>query len=169
MSEKFRRYFLKAKDVRLFLDEAKEKLGVDLEQISKTKANIELIEAEFAKIYLSNGKPLMIKTAENFFPTLIFKEFILLAPKVFVDMGAVPHVCNGANIMAPGIVRFEGEFRKGDFVVIMDEKYGKALAIGEIAYDADEAREVANGMVVKNIHFVGDRIWDFVRRFEAKS
>jgi PUA domain protein len=169
MSEKFRRYFVKAKDARLFLDEAKEKLGVDLEQILKAKANIELIETEFAEIYLINGKPLIAKTAENFFPTLVFREFVLLAPKVFVDMGAIPYVCNGANVMAPGIVRFEGEFRKGNFVVIMDERHGKALAIGEIVFDADEVGKIAHGMIVKNVHFVGDRIWGFLRYFEAKS
>jgi PUA domain protein len=169
MSEKFRRYFLKDKDAKAFTDKAKERLGVFLEQILKTKANIELIQTEFAEIYLINGKPLMAKAMEGFFPTLVFREFVLSAPKVFVDMGAIPHVCNGANVMAPGIVRFEGQFRKGDFVVILDERHGKTLAIGEIVYDVDEARKVKHGIIVKNIHFVGDRIWGFLRRFEAKS
>lgn len=169
MSEKFRRYFLKDKDAKAFVDKAREKLGIHLEQILRSKANIELIQTEFAEIYLIGGKPSVAKTAQNLFPTLVFKEFIVSAPKVFVDMGAVPHVCNGANVMAPGIVRFEGEFRKGDFVIIVDEKHGKTLAIGEIVYDVDEAKKVKHGIIVKNIHFVSDKIWDFIKRFEAKS
>lgn len=169
MSEKFSRYFLKAKDARAFLDRAREKLGFDLEQILKTKVNIEFVQSEFAEIYLINGKLSMAKIAENLFPTLVFKEFLALAPKVFVDMGAVPHVCNGANIMAPGIVRFEGEFEKDVFVVIVDERHGKSLAIGKIVYDSDEAKKVIHGIVVENIHFVGDKIWEFIKKFEGKS
>ncbi|NWG10636.1 DUF1947 domain-containing protein [Candidatus Bathyarchaeota archaeon] len=169
MSEKFSRYFLKAKDAKAFLNRAREKLRFDLEQNLKTKVNIELVQTEFGEIYLINGKPSMARIAENLFPTLVFKEFVVLAPKVFVDMGAVLHVCNGANIMAPGIVRFEGAFRKGDFVIIADEKHGKPLAIGEIIYDIDEAKKVKHGAIANNIHFVGDRTWEFIKRFEAKS
>mgnify|MGYP005831238855 CR=1 FL=1 len=168
MSEKFRRHFMKEKDAKVFLEKAKKKLGAFLEHILKTKANIELIQTEFAEIYLINGKPLMAEVAGNIFPTLAFKEFLLSAPKVFVDMGAIPHVCNGANVMAPGITRFEGEFRKGDFVIIADEKHGKALSVGEVKYDAVEAKKITHGIIVENIHFVGDRIWDFIKRFEAK-
>jgi PUA domain protein len=169
MPEKFRRYFLRAKDTRAFLGKAKEKLGVDLEHIFKAKVDVELIETEFAEVYLINGKPLMAKTEEKLFPTLVFDEFLTSAPKVFVDMGAILHVCNGANIMAPGIVRFEGEFTKGDFVLVMDEKYRKPLAIGEAVYNVEEAVKVKHGIIIKNIHFVGDKIWDFVKKFEVKS
>lgn len=169
MSEKFRRYFLKTKDVKAFLDEAKEKLGVNLEHVLKAKVNVELIETEFAKVYLVNGKPLVARTSENLFPTLAFREFLALRPKVIVDMGAILHVCNGANIMAPGIVRLEGEFKKGDFIIILDEKHGKPLAIGEAMFSMEEAKKVSHGMIVKNIHFVGDKIWDFMKKFEVKS
>jgi PUA domain protein len=71
--------------------------------------------------------------------------------------------------MAPGIVRFEGEFKKGDFVVVLDEKHGKPLAIGEAVYDKNESMKVGHGVVVKNVHFVGDKVWEFIKRFEAKS
>jgi len=163
MPEKFRRHFLKAKDAKNLLNVVSEKLGINLEQILKGKVKIELVETEFANIFLINGKPLLIKAGENVFPTLIFNEFSALAPKVVVDMGAVPYVCNGANIMAPGIVRFEGEFRKGDHVIVVDEKHGKPIAIGEIIYDVDTVRKVSEGVVVRNIHFVGDRAWNFIK------
>ena len=164
MSEKFRRHFLKAKEAKTLLDKASQKLKIDLEQILKAKANVELVETDFAKIFLINGKPVLVKAGEEVFPTLVFNEFFALAPKVVIDMGAVPHVCSGANVMAPGIVRFEGEFKSGDFVLVVDEKHGKPIAIGEIIYDVDAAQMVSQGVVVKNIHFVSDKIWDYIKK-----
>ena len=164
MSEKYRRHFLKAKEAKTLLDKASQKLKIDLEQILKAKANVELVETEFAKIFLINGKPVLVKAGENVFPTLVFNEFFTLAPKVVIDMGAVPHVCSGANVMAPGIVRFEGEFKSGDFVLVVDEKHGKPIAIGEIIYNVEAAQRVFQGVVVKNIHFVSDKIWDYIKK-----
>jgi PUA domain protein len=164
MPEKYRRYFLKDKEAKLLLNKASERIGVDLKQILSPKVNVELVETEFAEIYLFNGKPLLAKNEEEIFPTLVFSEFLNSAPKVVVDMGAVPYICNGADIMAPGIVRFEGQFRRGDFVLVVDEKYGKPLAVGEALFDIDEAKKAKQGVVVKNVHFAGDRIWNFIKR-----
>ncbi|MBM4401516.1 MAG: RNA-binding protein, partial [Crenarchaeota archaeon] len=96
-------------------------------------------------------------------PTLLFQDFAARAPKVVVDMRAVPYVCKGADVMAPGIVRVEGEFGKGDLVLVVDEKHGKALALGESLYDSETARSTKQGAVVKNFHFVSDKIWNFVK------
>jgi PUA domain protein len=92
---------------------------------------------------------------------LTFNEFVAQAPKIVVDMGAVPYVCKGANVMAPGIRRVEGEFAKGNLVVIVDEKHGKALALGESMFDAATLREAKKGPVIKTLHYVSDKIWDF--------
>jgi PUA domain protein len=168
MPEKFRRHFLKTKEAEALLNKTSEKLAV-LRQIVKAKADVELIQTEFAEIYLINGKPILAKFGENVFPTLVFNEFLASSPKVFVDMGAIPHVCNGANVMAPGITRFEGEFKKGDFVLVADEKHGKPIAIGEVIYDGDAAKTATQGAVVKNVHFVGDRIWNFLKQLESRA
>ncbi len=163
MSKKVRRYFLKEKETKKFLEKILRKLKLNLEQVLKAKVKIEIVETEFAEIYLINGKPLLISSGEHVFPTLVFSEALAFAPKIVVDMGAVPYVCNGANVMAPGIVRFEGEFRKGDYVFVVDEKYGKPLAVGIIEYDAGNVENVKGGVVVKNLHFVGDKIWNFIK------
>ncbi len=168
MSEKYRRYFLKNKEATAFLENASEKLKVNLKQIFRAKVNVELVETEFAEIFLMNGKPILVKAGENVFPTLVFQEFFILAPKVVVDMGAIPHVCSGANVMAPGIVHFEGTFEKGDLVFVVDEKYGKPIAVGEMLYDLETAKKTSQGIVVRNIHFVGDRTWNFIKKLVAK-
>jgi PUA domain protein len=169
VSDRYRRYFLKSKEADLLLDEALKKLKVDFRQMFKTEVNVELIEAEFAKIYLTNGRPFLAKARDKVFPTLAFSKFLASAPRVVVDMGAVSHVCNGANVMAPGIRRFEGEFRKGDFVAIVDEKHGKPIAVGEIMYDAQQVENVKQGVIVQNVHFVGDKTWNFLKKFEAAT
>lgn len=169
MPKKYRRHFLKAKEAKLLLDKASERLKTDLNRLFKPKVNVELVETDFAEVFLINGRPLLVKAGNAFFPTLVFNEFFALAPKVVVDMGAVPHVCNGADVMAPGIIRFEGEFKDGDLVFVVDERHGKLLAVGEAVYDVDVAKTVRRGMVVKNIHFVGDNVWNFMKKLAAKA
>ncbi|MEM2994815.1 MAG: DUF1947 domain-containing protein [Candidatus Bathyarchaeia archaeon] len=163
MPEKYKRHFLKTREAKLLVNKASERIKFGLEQILMVKAKVELVKTEIAEIYIFNNKPLFAKIGENVFPTLVFNEFLNLAPKVVVDMGAVPHVCNGANVMAPGIVNIEGNFRKGELVVVVDEKHRKPLAIGETEYDMNEMKSVKHGVVVKNIHHVGDHIWNLVK------
>lgn len=161
MSRKRRRYSLKSKEVKTLLNEASGRLKIDMGTLVDSKANVEVVEADFGDVFLVKGKPLLFRVGAEIFPTLLFGEIFVHMPKVVVDMGAVPHVCNGADIMAPGIERFEGKFSKGDIVVVMDEKHGKPLGLGEILYDAEEAAKIEQGVVVRNIHFVSDKIWNF--------
>lgn len=169
MPQRHKRYFLKAKESKELLDKASKRLKIDPARISVGKVKLEVVETEYAEIFLSHGKPILIKSEENLFPTLMFREFFDVAPKVIVDMGAVPYVCKGANVMAPGIRRFEGEFGKGDIVLVADEKHGKPVAVGEIIYDMEEAKNTRQGIVVKNLHFVGDNIWSSIKELTMSA
>lgn len=154
---------MKAKEAKALLNRASEKLRVSLDAVVDAKANVEVVEAEAGEIYLIDGKPALFKAGAEVFPTLLFTEIAAHVPSVVVDMGAVRHVCNGADIMAPGIVRIEGEFSKGAVVLVTDVKHGKPLAIGEILYDAAEARTVKQGAVVKSVHYVSDKTWNLAK------
>ena len=167
MSGKHRRYFLKARESKELLDKASKRLRIDLEQILKDRINLEVVHTESIEIFLINGKPALAQTGENIYPTLTFKEFLDIAPRVTVDMGAVPHLCKGANVMAPGIRRFNGEFQKGDLVLVTDEKYGKPVALGEALYDTEQAKNVKQGIVIRNIHYVGDKTWNSIKQLAA--
>ena len=46
-------------------------------------------------------------------------------------MGAIPYICKGADVMAPGIKEIPLNFNEGDIVVVRDIKHRKALAIGK--------------------------------------
>ena len=121
---------------------------------------MEVVELEVGEIYLIGEKPLLFKAGNRILPTLHCSEFITSAPKIVVDMGAIPYVCKGATVMAPGIVRIEGEFVKGDLVVVIEMKFGKALGMGEALMDSETAKNTKKGPIVKTLHWVSDKIWD---------
>ncbi len=160
---------MKEKESRELLERASQRLRVSLRQVSGMKTNVEAVETEFGLIYLVNGKPLLFATETEIYPTLTFNELFETLPRIVVDMGAVPFVCKGANIMAPGIRRFEGSFAKGDIVFVVDEKHGKPLALGEAIYDTEAAKNVKQGRIIRNIHYVGDSVWEFIKDFTDKS
>lgn len=162
MNGKLRRHFLKNKETKNLIEHASKITEIDLKKLFGGKVNAEVIKAEHAEVYLLNEKALLARVNETLFPTLAFKEYLEISPKVVVDMGAVPHICSGADVMAPGIRRYIGSFKKGCLAVIVDEKHNKPIAIGEVLFDANEITTIKHGRVVKNIHFVGDKIWSVI-------
>jgi glutamate 5-kinase len=58
-----------------------------------------------------------------------------------VDAGAARALAGGASLLPVGVTRIEGEFARGDAVLIRDPS-GSELGRGLVAYDADEARLV---------------------------
>ena len=167
MPEKHKRYFLKTKEAKVVLEKASDRLKTDIELMFKDKLDVEVLKTDADEIFLINGRPVLVKAGECIYPTLKFEEFVNQAPRVVVDMGAVPYVCKGANIMAPGIRRVEGQFEKNSIVSVVDEKYGKPIALGEILYDAEEARTVKQGVVVKNLYYVGDYTWNLLKQLQS--
>ena len=80
---------------------------------------------------------------------------------VQVDMGAVPFVCNGANIMAAGINDVSSEIVKGQYIWIREENHQKPLAVGKALLNADEILHSNQGKAVQALHYIGDKIWEY--------
>ncbi len=80
-------------------------------------------------------------------------------PSVTVDAGAVRFMCNGANLMRPGITG-HGEFAAGDIVCVVEGAHGKFLAVGRAAVASAEMQGMERGEVVRNMHYVSDRHWE---------
>jgi PUA domain protein len=81
--------------------------------------------------------------------------------KIIVDMGAVKFVVNGADIMRPGIVEIDECIEEGDIIQIVDVNNRKPLAIGEALFNAEKMNAMKEGKVIKNMHYIGDEIWNF--------
>lgn len=150
-----RRYWLRKDEIRGLAQET-EKFGVDVKKLLKER--VELLElADDKAIILVGGKGLFIRSREGLFPTLHAVESLQLR-RVAIDMGAVPHISNGADVMGPGVVEADAEIGEGDAVVVVDERHGKPLAIGLALVPGSNMR-VPKGKVIKNVHHVGDEVW----------
>ncbi len=78
---------------------------------------------------------------------------------ITVDMGAVKFVTNGADVMRPGIKEIEDGIQKGELILVKEIGHGKVLAIGEALLSSDEMKALEKGKAIKNIHYVGDKLW----------
>ncbi len=159
-----KRHFLKEKATRRLLLEISRKFGIDIEQLFGSTPHTELAETQVGEILFINKKPLFAKVDDIILPTLLTNEILSLFPKIMVDMGAVPHVCNGADLMVPGVVKVNGDFNRDDMVLIVDERHAKPLAIGIALFDSHTMRKLRHGKVVKNIHYVGDKLWKILKK-----
>ena len=159
MSKVFRRHSLREKEARNIIQEFSRKVKANPKQLFESKEHIETIETEDAKIYLLDGKPRIASSSGKLFPTLFFNEVFSFLPRIVVDMGAISYICNGADVMAPGVARIQGEFDADDFVLVIDELHSKPLAIGIALLNSQMAKQTKHGKIAKNLHYVGDKIW----------
>lgn len=159
-----KRRFIKEKEAKKLLSEFFERANIHPHQLPALKPPIELAKTNNEEIFFINRKPIFAKSNNKLFPTLASHELLSNMPKATVNMGAVPHICNGADIMAPGIVNFEGTFNKEEIVVITDERHQKPIAIAIALYNTEEAKKLEHGKILKNIHYIGDKLWDTVKQ-----
>ncbi|MEM2849505.1 MAG: DUF1947 domain-containing protein [Candidatus Bathyarchaeia archaeon] len=154
---KTHRYRLSIKNIREFTKLLKQLFNVDFDR----KASWEAVKIDREReIYIVDGLPAFIRIGGEIYPTVICVERgVIPLPKVIIDMGAIPHIANGADIMMPGVVRIEGSFKDGCIVAIADEKYGKILAVARSLISSDMASKTSTGRGFKNIHHVGDVFW----------
>jgi len=75
---------------------------------------------------------------------------------------------NGADVMIPGIVEFE-EFSKDVLVSIWEPKKETPIAIGKALIDSKIMKELKKGKAIKNIHYVGDKIWNLTLKIITKT
>ncbi len=153
-----RRKLLKQKESRNFLRQLLEAYGPVIESSAK-ELKIETSDVDGKELVYFDAKPLVVKIDGRLYPTLVSNELLRSLPKVVVDMGAIPHICNGADVMAPGVRRIEGDFSAGAVVVIIEDRYGKSIAVGEAIQGSEELKKMRQGKMALNRHYVGDEIW----------
>ena len=158
-----RRQSMKEKEAKHLLLEFSRKIGCTTEKIFGPKPRIEAVENQGTEFFFIDGKPLIARINDILFPTLIFNKILSLLPQIVTDMGAVPHVCNGADIMAPGVCKMTGDFKENDLLLVIDERHSKPLAVGVALFDSRSMRKIEHGKIVKNIHHIGDKIWSLIK------
>lgn len=160
-----RRYHLRKSAVKELADELTPRFGPPAREI--LKGAVEVVELEEGtQVILSDGEPVLLRGARGILPTLTSASSFPMK-RIVVDMGAVGPVTNGANIMAPGVKRADEGISRGDQVVIVDEQHEKILAIGEALADSGSLKG-QKGEVVKNLHHIGDRVWNLTTKAVEK-
>jgi len=163
MHDSLKRHFLKEKETLQILEDLCKACNVESKELFGSKPRVEVVEKGSEKIFFFNETPFSARIQDRIFPMLTFKEIFPLLPRITVDMGAVRHICAGADIMAPGVAKIDGEFDEGAVLLIADERHGKALAIGLALMDSKTMATCKKGRVVKNVHYVGDKLWNLVK------
>ena len=113
-------------------------------------------------IYITcDGEIVFFYKEDVLVPTLkmILKKNFL--KKIIINMGAVPFMVKGADLMRPGIVGVDAYVEEGNIVAIVDEKNMKPIAIGQSLFSKDEMEKMEAGKMVLNLHHVGDEVWNF--------
>ena len=104
-----------------------------------------------------------VQTGEVFFPYLGSQATLALFPQAFVDEGAIKFLLNGADVMRPGMRKFDDWGPAGRMVVVREEKKGRAIAVGPSAVASEEARGMTKGGCIRNVHHLGDKYWNLHR------
>ena len=124
-----------------------------LNQVSK-KWNREIPKIKNIKVhYVDDTSQILVgdnfkvlRLENEFIPFLTESKLLESFPNVMVDMGAVKFMCNGANVMRPGI-KSHTEFSKDEIVCIVEESQQKFLAVGKSLVHSSEMKEMSKGEV----------------------
>lgn len=159
------RTILKDRDAKPLIEELNKIPG--LGQLSH-KTRVETEAVKNSEIAFVDGQPIAFKRDGAFIPVLTNLPAIEKMPRITVDMGAVPHVVGGADIMAPGIRRVDGVFGENSLAVVVDEKHGKFLAVGRSILNSEKLSATKKGKVIINLHYVGDPIWEIIKSLSSQ-
>jgi H/ACA ribonucleoprotein complex subunit 4 len=68
--------------------------------------------------------------------------------KIWIKDGAVDAICHGAPLAAPGVVKFETPFNKGDLVAYFTLK-GELVGVGRALVSSDDLKNMERGLVAR--------------------
>ena len=148
---------LRSKEVKAYSEEIQNVLGTTT--FTPDDA-VDLAESsEFNVIYVNGEILAMVYQGRTFLTVRGLLKYKPQTKFVTVDMGAVPYVTNGADIMAPGIVDADPMIKENDMVWIRDVKNLVPLAIGISSLSGEELKKGGKGKAIKTLHNVGDKLW----------
>jgi PUA domain protein len=101
----------------------------------------------------------ILRINDEYIPFLSEIKLLERFPNVVVDMGAVKFMCNGANVMRPGIKNYS-DFSKDDIICVVEESQHKFLAVGKALVNSSEMKKMSKGEVIKNLHYISDKYWE---------
>ncbi len=154
-----KKWVLSRRDSAETIEKIESSLNVELKLPKSAQA--ECAEPEEGVIFVNLDSLVFVKEGEKFFPFLGSPEALGLFPSAVVDEGAIRFLLNGADVMRPGIRKLDDWGGAGRVVVVKEEKKGRAIAVGLSTLPSSDARTMTKGSCLKNLHYVGDKYWNF--------
>lgn len=155
-----KRHAIKKSQLASLMKKLTETIGKDAALYDAPMIEIAETASKF-NIYIIDKKPLIMERDDWAFPTLrgaILRPFS--GRRIAVDMGAVPYMINGADVMRPGIVSVTDDVVAGSPALVVDESHDKPLAVVIPLYDAAGIIALEKGKAAKNMHYIGDELWN---------
>lgn len=149
-------------DSRELIAEVERSTGVNLD-VSRS-SQVEILEPDDqTKFVVVDGRFTFLSDEHGYLPYVGSSDAVGLFPSVTIDEGALKYIIKGADVMRPGISKYDDWGESGKLVVVREEKKGRAAAVGRTAVASSEMAELKKGNCVKNLHHAGDRFWDAYR------
>ena len=153
-----KKWVLSRRDSAEMISKIEGLLEVTLNLAKSAQANCS--EPEEGAVFVSLNGFEFVRAGDAYFPYVGSQATLALFPQAFVDEGAIRFLLNGADVMRPGIRKFDDWGAAGRMVVVREEKKGRAVAVGPSVVPSAEAQGMSKGGCVKNLHHVGDKYWN---------
>jgi len=148
---------MREKEIKALKEQLFEIFGVET---FGDKDAVDMAESsEYNLIFVNNDILGLVYEGKPFLTVRGLLKYKPEARAVTVDMGAVPYVTNGADIMGPGIVDADLNIKEGDLVWIRDIKNKVPLAVGMALRSGNSLKSKEKGKAIKAVHNVGDKLW----------
>ena len=157
-----KRHFASKHDSRDYIDKVQASCGLTLD-VPKS-AQVEIIEPdEGIRFLVVDGRFTFVELGDSILPFVGSKALTGLLPSIHIDDGAVKYILKGADVMRPGISKFDDWGATEKLVVIRDGAE-RGLAIGRSLVPSSEMLGLSKGNCVKNVHHAGDRVWESYKK-----
>jgi malignant T-cell-amplified sequence len=169
-----KRQVISKHDSRDLIAEIQRDTGAHLEV--PNSAQVEVLEPdEESKFVIVDGKYAFIDNgakdeagaegeAKKYLPFIGSSQVADLFPSVTIDDGALKYIIKGADVMRPGITKYDAWGEAGKLVVVREGKKGRAIAVGRATVPSSEMADLKKGNCVKNLHHLGDRFWNAYKK-----
>ena len=158
-----KRHFASKHDSREYIEKVQQSCGLVLDV--PRSAQVEIVEPDDGVRFLVvDGRFTFVESEGAVLPFIGSRALTVLLPSVYIDDGAVKYILKGADVMRPGISKFDDWGGKEKLVVIRDAGKERGLAVGRSLVASSEMAALSKGNCVKNLHHAGDRIWESYKK-----
>lgn len=146
-------------DSRDYIERVQSSSGMKLD-VSRS-SQVEIVEPQDGLRFLViDGKHTFLEKDGLLVPFVGSQATLALLPSAYIDDGAIKYILKGADVMRPGIVRYDQWGGKDALVVVRDEGKSRGLAVGRANIASEEMAGLTKGVSIKNLHHAGDGYWE---------